>query len=166
MRSLARLLIVGLLALVAACGQGEAAVEQAVLFSAIEGQVLKAATPLAGAVLIREWDFAENQVRGRDETTTDANGHFRFPAVTHPYKKPRLLAQEPIVAQLIRVQSGGTEWRVWAASKHDLKAGTESSTAPSAGSRPEMPLRITIDLDSPRALRGQVVGHTLFAGTP
>jgi hypothetical protein len=140
--------------------------EQAVLFSAVDGRVLKDGRPLPGATLVREWDFAQDKVRAHDATVTDAQGQFRFAPVLHAYRPPRFFPQQPVVAQLIRVQADGDEWRVWAASKHDLKAGTEATTGPADGTDPAIPLHVIIDLDSPRAVRGQVVGHTLFPGTP
>jgi hypothetical protein len=118
--------------------------------------------PLVGAILVREWDFPEKGVRGRDETTTDASGHFRLSVVLHPYRRARFFPQQPVVVQLIRVSHGGTEWRVWAATKMDLKAGTEGSSDVIDGTAPDLPIKVVIDLDSPRALRGMVVGHTLF----
>lgn len=166
MRQIVWPMVVGILVMVASCSEKGAAMEQAVLFSAVDGQVLKDGRPLPGATLVREWDFAQDKVRARDEATTDAKGQFRFAPVLHAYRPPRFLPQQPVVAQLIRVQAGGTEWRVWAASKHDLKAGTEATSGPVDGTDPAIPLHVTIDLDSPRALRGQVVGHTLFAGAP
>ncbi len=153
---------VAALALTPACDAGEAALEQAVLFSALDGQLLKDGEPVADASLIREWDFAEDRVHASDRTTTDAQGRFGFPPVLHDYKKARFLPQQAVVAQLIKVQIGDAEWRVWAASKHDLKAGTEAIAGPADGTDPTVPLAIVVDLDAPMALRGQVAGHTIF----
>lgn len=139
--------------------------EDAVLFSALEGRVVKGGQVVPGAMMIREWDFAENGVRGRDQAITDRDGRFAFTAVIHPYRKPRFLAQEPFVAQLIRVQSGGAEWRVWEATKRDFIAGTEASEQPSGASASAVPLRVTIDLDSTPASRREVFGHTVFTGS-
>ncbi|MCP5201237.1 MAG: hypothetical protein H6977_14595 [Gammaproteobacteria bacterium] len=148
--------------LVASCTNGEAAVEQVVLFSGIEGHVLKDGQPVADATLIREWIFAQDRVQASDQTTTDTRGRFSFAPVLHSYRKPRFLPQQPVVAQLIRVLADGHEWEVWAASKHNLNAGTEAVGGPSEGTAPTVPLRVTIDLDSPEELRGKVLGHTLF----
>jgi len=154
---------IGLGLLLVACAKGEAAVQQAILFSAVEGEVIKGGKPLAGATLDREWVFAENSVRGRDQTTTDATGHFSFPQVAHAYRKPWIFAQEMFIEQLIRVRSGEAEWRAWSGSKRDIKAGTEAFYEPWAQAVPDGPIRVTIDLDSPLARRGNVVGHSLFA---
>ena len=154
---------IGLVLMIAACAKGEAAVEKAVLFSAVEGEVQKGGQPLAGATLIREWVFAQDRVRGSDEATTDAEGHFAFPQVTHAYRKPWLFAQTMFIEQAIRVKSGATEWRAWSGSKRDIKAGTEAFYEPWAQAVPDGPIRVTIDLDSPLARRGNVVGHSLFA---
>jgi hypothetical protein len=139
---------------------------QIVLFSALEGRVIQGGKPLANAVLIREWDFAEDSVVGKDEVKTDARGYFRFPAVLHSYKPPIFLAQEMYVAQLIRVKATNKEWRVWSGSKRDHTAGSERSQDIIEPITPEEALKITIDLDAPRALRGGVVGHTFFDGPP
>jgi len=143
-----RLFGTGLLALVAACGKGESAVEQAVLFSAVEGQVIKGGQPMAGARLIREWVFAADKVRGSDTATTDINGRFAFAAVVHPYRKPFFFAQEMFIEQLIRVEATGVEWRVWTGSKRDIKPGTEAAVDYFQDWATESPLRVTIDLDS------------------
>ena len=161
-RQLSTLFTIGMILMIASCANGEAAVERAVLFSAVEGEVHKGGQPLAGATLIREWVFAEDRVRGHDEATTDAKGHFAFPQVTHAYRKPWILAQEMFIEQLIRVKSGPTEWRAWSGSKRDVKAGTEALSEPWAQTVVDGPLRVIIDLDSPLAKRGTVVGHTVF----
>ncbi len=162
MKPLFRLLAIGMLALAPACNNGEVAVEQAVLFSALEGQVVQGSQPLAGATLIREWSFAEVSVRGHDETITDAGGHFTFPAVIHAYRPPRFFTQETVIGQSIRVEAGGHEWGVWTAVKHNIKAGTESAGWDDPGLPSDVPLHVTIDLDSANEKRGNVVGHTLF----
>ncbi|GGI68348.1 hypothetical protein GCM10007973_01760 [Polymorphobacter multimanifer] len=154
------------LTLTTACGAGEAAVDQAVLFSALDGKLVREGKPVAGATIIREWDFAEDRVHGIDRATTDMQGRFQFPPVLHSYQKARFLPQQAVVTQLIKVQLGDAEWRVWAASKHDLKAGTEAVAGPADGTDPGVPLDIVVDLDSPMALRGQVAGHTIFGTAP
>ena len=161
-RPLRTLYAISLILMIAACAKGEAAVEKAVLFSAVESEVQKGGQPMAGATLIREWVFAQNRVRGRDEATTDAEGHFAFPQVTHDYRKPWLFAQTMFIEQAIRVKSGAKEWRVWSGSKGDIKAGTEAWAEPWAQTVPDGPLRVIIDLDSPLAKRGNVIGHTVF----
>lgn len=163
MKPLFRLLSIGVLALVPACSNGEAAVEQAVLFSAVEGQVVQGSQPLGGATLIREWEFAEDSVRGSDRTLSDASGHFAFPAITHAYRQPRFFAQEKVISQLIRVQAGSSEWRVWAAVKKNIKPGTESGTFTNRAVPSDVPLRVKIDVESAVEKRGSVVGHTFFA---
>lgn len=163
LRRLSWLGAIGLGLLLVACAKGEAAVQQAVLFSAIEGDVRKGGQPLAGATLTREWVFAQDKVRGHDEAITDAEGHFAFAQITHAYRKPWLFAQEMFIEQLIRVRSGDAEWRVWSGSKRDIKPGTEAFEEPWAQPVPDGPIRVTIDLGSPLAKRGNVVGHTKFA---
>ena len=66
------------------------------------------------------------------------------------------------IEQAIRVKSGPTEWRVWSGSKGDIKSGTEAWAEPWAQPVADGPLRVIIDLDSPLAKRGNVVGHTVF----
>ena len=156
----------GFLVMMASCDDGEAAMTQAVLFSAIEGQVVKDGQPVAGATLVRDWEFAADKVVGHDETVTGAGGRFRFGPVIHAYQPPRMLAQQPIVDQRIHVTVDGRNWPVWTASKHDLEAGTEAKMGFVPPSDVAVPLQVTIDLDSPRALRGRVIGHTLFPGQP
>jgi hypothetical protein len=159
-----RLAMAGLLALLASCAPGETAMEQAVLFSAIEGQAIKGGQPLPGAILTREWSFTGDGKRGQDSATTDAQGRFAFPVVIVPYKPARFLAQQPVITQLIKLSTQGDEWRVWVASKHDLLAGTEPVSGPSLGTASSVAIKVAIDLDAPKQLRGGVVGHTIFAG--
>lgn len=156
-----KLLTMALAAMSALYCTDPGATQQAVLFSAIDGRVQKDGKPVAGALVLREWDFAEDKVRAGDSTTTDAQGGFKLNAVIHPYRKPRFLAQQTFVSQLIRVESKGVSWRVWAATKHDLLAGSEIAFGPSTPSN--LPLKVIIDLDAPRALRGRVIGHTFFS---
>lgn len=159
---LARVLVTA--ALLTACGApAEPAgdtMEQAVLFSGLAGQVVQGGRPVAGARLIRRWDFAQDRVQGQDEAITDGDGRFSLPPVVHPYRKPRLLAQQFAVSQLIQVRVEGREWEAWVASKLDRAAGTERSREPAAGA--DQPLRVVIDLDAPLALRGAVAGRTFF----
>lgn len=140
--------------------------EQAVLFSALDGHVVKDGAPLAGATLVREWAFAQDGVRSSDKATTDAAGHFQFPAVLHAWKKPRFLAQQIIVDQMIWMDLEGRRWVLWDASKPNLDAGTEVRQGPGATTPPEQPLAVVIDLDAPAALSGRVFGHTRFKAQP
>lgn len=165
MKGLKVLTILGTIAgvaLVAACWAGDMGKEQIVLFSALDGRVIKDGRPVAGATLIREWEFGAAEVKSQDSTTTDELGRFHFDAVLYGYRKPRFFVQEPLIAQVIRVSTGALETQVWFASKHNFLAGREDDTVPITGTAPEIPLRITIDLDAPERRRGQVYGHTLF----
>lgn len=139
---------------------------RAVLFSALEGQLIKGGKPLQGATLLREWAFAENSLAASDSVVSDENGRFHFDAVIHEYRKPRFFAQQTVVSQLVRVQTNGSEWRVWVGTKLDLLAGTEPEGAPSSGTSSEVPLRVIIDLDSQKVVRRGILGHTLFEPTP
>jgi hypothetical protein len=136
--------------------------EQAVLFSGLAGRVVRGGEPVAGARLVRRWDFAQDRVQGQDEAITDASGQFRLPPVLHAYRKPRLLAQQFVVSQLIQVKADGREWEAWVSSKLDSAAGTERAKGPVAGTDPDQPLAVLIDLDAPLALRGGVAGRTFF----
>lgn len=162
MAGLARVLATA--ALLSACGSpAEPAgdkMEQAVLFSGLAGQVVQGGRPVAGARLIRRWDFAQDRVQGQDEAITDGDGRFSLPPVVHPYRKPRLLAQQFAVSQLIQVRTAGREWEAWVASKLDRVAGTERSSDPVPGT--DQPLQVVIDLDAPLARRGAVAGRTFF----
>jgi hypothetical protein len=150
----------------ASCAAGETGMERAVLFSAVEGRVIRGGRPVAGATLLRQWEFAQDKVRGQDQATTDANGRFRLPAVLHDYRKPRFFAQQFVVSQMIRVRADGRDWEAWVASKHDRDAGTERAMGPVAATDSAQPLQVVIDLDAPMALRGGVAGHTIFGDQP
>lgn len=136
--------------------------QQVVLFSGIEGQVVRNGQPVSGAKLSRFWDFSQDQVRGQDETITDTLGRFRMPTVMHTTRKPRFLAQQFVVSQVIRLKTGDRDWEVWVASKHEQGFGTERGSTPLSTPDLNQHLRVLINLDAPMALRGGVAGHTLF----
>lgn len=159
-------LLAPLAVVLAACGPEDMGMEQAVLFSAIEGQVVKGGQPVTGATLTREWTFTGDGKRGNDTAITDDAGRFAFAVVIVPYQKSRFLAQQPVISQAIKLVWDGEERRVWVASKHDLLAGTEQHPQSSNGQAPDRALRVTIDLDAPRQLRGGVVGQTIFVAAP
>lgn len=131
--------------------------EQVTLFSALDGVVLKDGAPLRGARLVRRWHFDMDGAKGEDEAVTSDQGRFMFPAVVHQRRGSFLLAQQPVVTQVITVHADGGEWRVWAGSKTDMSPGGEAPGAP-------VPLQVTIDLDAPMALSGRVAGKARIAG--
>ncbi len=84
-----------------------------ILFSAVAGTVLHRGQPVAHARVSREYRWAWKRETGVDDTTTDAQGAFRFPAIVGRSFSARWLPHEPSVRQTITVDFAGRLHRVW-----------------------------------------------------
>ena len=89
-----------------------------VLMSAMEGRLIDAdGRPAAGVRLVRSWNWAWPNQQGQDETTTDENGAFRFPAITGRSLTARLLPHEPSIRQRIIAHHPSGPVEIWLARK-------------------------------------------------
>lgn len=127
-----------------------------VLFSALEGRLLRDGQPVRGATLLRQWQFDERSVKGEDRAVTDEDGRFAFPQVVHRYRKSRVpfFAQQTVVAQRIEAVVGGKPIELWVGSKHTFQDGDELQRSDDFGAT-QGPLRAVFDLSRPLVLRGR-----------
>ena len=88
-----------------------------ILFSEVRGTVLQHGQPVAHARVSREYRWAWKQHTGVDETTTDGQGRFHFPAIAGRSFTARWLPHEPSVRQTITVEFAGRRHPVWAHDK-------------------------------------------------
>ncbi|MCC5865553.1 MAG: carboxypeptidase regulatory-like domain-containing protein [Wenzhouxiangella sp.] len=112
-----------------------------VLMSAMEGRLTDAGSqPAANIRLVRSWDWAWRNLQGQDETTTDEDGFFRFPAVTGNSLTARLLPHEPSVRQRIMAHHPTGPIEIWLARKGNYDDNGELQGRP---------LRVLCDLADP-----------------
>jgi hypothetical protein len=96
------------------------------LFSAMSGVITLDGKPVANARLVRT---ADRDGAKTDETTTDNNGNFKFPAVFER-TITKYLPQEFVVKQVIQVQYQGKEYAMWSGVKRKPEENAESSGKP------------------------------------
>ncbi|MEL6206190.1 MAG: carboxypeptidase-like regulatory domain-containing protein [Pseudomonadota bacterium] len=98
-------------ALLIAGGSAMALGKRVVLASEIEGQVVADASgaPVAGATVTRRWTWGLNDRTGTEQTTTDAEGRFRFPPVEARSLGAALLPHEPGIRTEILLDRPGAE---------------------------------------------------------
>lgn len=96
------------------------------LFSRMTGIIKLDGEPVVNARLVRTVDLSGSE---SDETTTDKNGMFEFPAV-FSRTITKYLPQEFAVSQEIVVHYDGKEFRMWSAVKRKPEENTESRGKP------------------------------------
>lgn len=102
-----------------------------VLMSEMEGRLVDAAgEPAAGVRLVRTWDWAWRNRQGSDETVTDAQGYFHFPAVTGRSRTARIVPHEPSIRQTITAHHANGETEIWLAIKRNYEANSELAGRP------------------------------------
>ncbi|WP_156254597.1 carboxypeptidase-like regulatory domain-containing protein [Sandarakinorhabdus oryzae] len=129
-----------------------------VIFSELHGQVLSGGAPVAGASVERSWDWGLTDEKGKDSTTTDAQGNFRLPAVSRRGGLRAWLPHEPFVEQTIRVTHAGQTVDVWMLDKRNYRAGGELGAGKQASA-----LAVTVILDAPIAHNGPVYGRATIS---
>ena len=122
---------------------------QRVLFSAVQGQVLEAGKPVAGASVERSWRWAWKKESGADVAVTDAAGAFSLPRVTGRSLLGGLVPHEPFVEQTILIRHNGRSFKAWMLDKRDYDDNSESGGKP---------VRLICRLEAPFARHGQVSG--------
>lgn len=119
------------LALVILLGARMAFSDTLVLMSEMEGRLVNASSePAAGVRLVRTWNWAFRNEQGQDETSTDANGVFNFPAVSGRSLTARLLPHEPDTYQAITAYHPNGPTEIWAASKTNYRYNGELQGRP------------------------------------
>ena len=96
------------------------------LFSKMEGVLLINAKPAVNAKLIRTVDYSGPEV---DQTTTDDQGRFQFPAILKQTIK-KFLPQEFAVSQDITVMYNDVEYSLWSGVKRVPEENSESRGKP------------------------------------
>ena len=99
---------------------------KACVFSQVDARMTLNGEPVVGARIIREWDW---QTKNSDETRTDRDGRFSFPAIyeRHPI---RLLPAEFNTAQYLTVHYQGEEFAFWVANKREAEENVELGGIP------------------------------------
>ncbi len=96
------------------------------LFSSMSGVITLDGEPVVNARLVRTVELSSP---GVDETTTDSQGYFEFPAV---FKRTitKILPQEYASNQDIMVVHDGKQYRMWSAVKRTPEENSESRGKP------------------------------------
>lgn len=96
------------------------------LFSSMSGTVHLDGEPLAGVRLVR---VADRDGAKTDETTTDKNGYFEFPAV---YERTisKFLPQEFVARQEITAHYAGEKKEIWWGVKRQMEENSEARGKP------------------------------------
>lgn len=97
------------------------------LFSEISGVINFAGRPAAGVKLVRMVDYDKKQY---DETLTDENGHFHFPAIFRTSLLTKILPSEFTVAQQIIATRDSVEYKIWSGVKRDPSENAEAKGKP------------------------------------
>ncbi len=121
------------------------------LFSEVQGVVLKGGQPVVNAQVKRHYTWAwKNDQRYQDETTTDAEGRFRFPAALESSFWGSWLPHEPQILQRIDIHVGERAYRAWSLEKRNYR---------NQGEVKGQPLILRCDLDNePTAHEGGYFG--------
>ncbi|WP_196140811.1 DUF6795 domain-containing protein [Aliikangiella sp. G2MR2-5] len=109
------------------------------LFSKMSGVILMDGKPASGVRLVRTVNLSSDKV---DETTTDENGNFEFPAVFER-TITKYLPQEFVSNQEIVATYKGNDYRIWSAVKRRPEENVESKGKP---------LVVTCELNSEETL--------------
>lgn len=91
------------------------------VFSDIEAVITLNGKPVEGARIVRRWNW---QSEKEDETMTDADGRFQFPAV-YERSLVRLIPAEFVVAQSLTIYYESKEFPFWINSKREIELDSE-----------------------------------------
>lgn len=131
MRRLLAPVLASVLALSLVIGANMALSATLVLMSGMDGRLVSASgAPAANTRLVRTWHWAWTDTRGQDETTTDAQGRFRFPPVTGRSMSARLMPHEPDILQTITAQAASGPVEIWSARKANYRENGELQGQP------------------------------------
>lgn len=129
------------------------AMAKMVLFSAVQGRVLLAGKPVAGATLERSFHWAWKSEDGSDSTSTNAAGEFSLPVIERSSFLGSLLPHEPVIKQSILIQHGGKSYKAWMSFKRDYDSNSENQGKP---------IKVTCNLDAEPLRRGEIMGLCEF----
>jgi hypothetical protein len=97
------------------------------LFSKMTGVVNLNGKPVANVRLVRTINYNKDIV---DETVTDENGNFEFPAVFRNNYAGKILPMEFVASQLIIAHHEGKEYEMWSGVKRKPEENAESRGKP------------------------------------
>lgn len=102
-----------------------------VLFSEVQGTVLKGGKPVQGAQLTQEtvWSDNKNDVPPKS-VRTDSDGRFLFPAVERDAGATRVVPHQPVILQKILISYDGQEYTAWRHTKNSYEANSEMEGRP------------------------------------
>lgn len=133
--------------LTGACTEG-LAMGNKVIFSAVQGTVLKQGSPVAGAVVERQFEW--NEEKGSDRATSAADGSFSMPAIERKSSfLDRLLPSEAMVKQTILITYEGKTHKAWYLFKRNYE---------DMGELAGRPIRMTCRLEREPEKHGDVFG--------
>ncbi len=119
-----------------------------VLFSAVQGRVLKDGQPVAGATLEREAKWTWKDETRRDSTTSGADGGFAFEPMVGSSLLGSVLPHEPVVHQKITIRHGGQAYEAWLHVRHSYEDNGELGR----------PLKLVCRLEAPPQRRDGYYG--------
>ncbi len=96
-----------------------------VMFSEVQGVVLKAGKPLAGAKVVRTYTWAWNDAEQTDQVTTDASGKFSFALAKRLSFITSIFPHEPVIYQRIEISYENNEYLAWRLTKHNYDENGE-----------------------------------------
>ncbi len=96
-----------------------------VMFSEVQGVVLKDGKPVAGAKVVREYTWAWNDASQKDEIITGTDGKFQFTLTNRLSLLTSIFPHEPVIHQKITITSESKEYLAWRFSKHDYDENGE-----------------------------------------
>ncbi len=101
-----------------------------VMFSEVQGMVLKDGKPVAGAKVVRSYKWAWNDAKQKDEVITDASGKFRFKIAKRMSLITSIFPHEPVVNQEIIIHYGNKQYKAWFFFKRDYEENSELNGKP------------------------------------
>ncbi len=101
-----------------------------VMFSEVQGVVLKNGAPVVGAKVTREYTWAWDNKKVKEEVTSDAKGKFSFAMASKSSLLSGLMPHEPVISQLITISFEGKDYIAWDFRKHNYDNNGELKGKP------------------------------------
>ena len=115
-------IFISLFLFIFSCGVWAVNIKQT-LFSEMSGIIKFKDQPAAGVKLVRMVDYDKKQF---DETETDENGYFHFPAIHRSSLLNNILPMEFAVGQEIIAYKDGKEYEMWSGIKRKPEENSEA----------------------------------------
>lgn len=96
-----------------------------VMFSAVQGVVLKDGKPLPGVKVVRTFNWAWNDATQKDEAITDTSGKFRFETAKRISLITSIFPHEPVIDQEIIIHHENKKYTAWFFAKRDYEENGE-----------------------------------------